>query len=64
MNPAPIKIVSRFDFEYMNLDGCPYAISIREDNRSVRWGPVFVAKGVGSLLARRTGIGTSRGRYF
>jgi len=54
--PAPIEIVSRFDFECMNLDGCPYAISIPEDSRSVRWGPVFVAKGV-SLLARETGIG-------
>jgi len=36
MNPAPIKIVSWFDFECMNLDDCPYAISIREDSRSVR----------------------------
>jgi predicted protein tyrosine phosphatase len=30
MNPAPIKIVSRYDFEHMDLDGYPFAISIRE----------------------------------
>jgi len=36
MNRAPIKIVTWFDFGYMNLDDCPYAISIREGSRSVR----------------------------
>ena len=36
MDSALIKIVSRFDFEYMNLDDRPYTISIREEIGSVR----------------------------
>ena len=30
MTEAPIKIVSRWEFEHMDLDDCPFAISIRE----------------------------------
>ena len=30
MTEAPIKIVSRWEFEHMNLDDYPFAISIRE----------------------------------
>jgi len=44
MNPAPIKIVSRYDFEHMNLDGYPFAISIREADETEIPRPSYCGK--------------------
>jgi predicted protein tyrosine phosphatase len=44
MNPAPIKIVSRYDFEHMDLDGYPFAISIREAHETEIPRPSYCGK--------------------
>jgi hypothetical protein len=44
MNPAPIKIVSRYDFEHMYFDGYPYAISIREADETEIPRPSYCGK--------------------
>ena len=35
MTEAPIKIVSRWEFEHMDLDDCPFAISIRDPDENI-----------------------------
>jgi len=44
MNAAQIKIVSRYDFEHMDLDGCPFAISIREADETELPRPSYTGK--------------------
>lgn len=44
MTEAPIKIVSRYDFEHMDLDGYPFAISIREADETEIPRPSYCGK--------------------
>ena len=55
MNPAPIKIVSRYDFEHMDLDGCPFAISIREADETELSRPSYKRETVESIVLRSDG---------
>ena len=55
MNPAPIKIVSRYDFEHMDLDGCPFAISIREADKTEIPRPSYKRETVEFIVLRSDG---------
>jgi len=44
VDPAPIKIVSRYDFEHMDVDGYPFAISIREADETELPRPSYSGK--------------------